>query len=320
MARDNYTDVFTKRTVIAGTGTAMDGVPLLEPLQNIQITVYAVDAAGVRAGAPANIFTARTGAAAQVNPFVTDATGRVSFFADPGDYDIVVHDLNAPARIGDQTIAWSAMPGQTSGVPRTFLPDQGRGLADPGDLKLSAVIAEPAGWLFCDGRVLARVDYAALYAAIGTSYNIGGESGAQFRIPDYRDRLPVGVNNMGTQGDANRIPDPLLANGLGKTGGAAEVTLTGAQSGVASHSHGINDPMHEHYIHVFEPQFTGSGDQWSYGNQSFMADTGEAVNRASGGSDPAATGITINNANAAAAAEAHSNLPPVQRCNVLIKT
>ena len=56
----------------------------------------------------------------------------------------------------------------------------------PGDVKLTAAAAIPADWLQCDGALELRADYPALFAAIGTAYNTGGESGAQFRLPDLR--------------------------------------------------------------------------------------------------------------------------------------
>lgn len=49
-----------------------------------------------------------------------------------------------------------------------------------------AAAAAPAGWLECDGAVVLRATYPGLFAAIGTVFNTGGESGAQFRLPDLR--------------------------------------------------------------------------------------------------------------------------------------
>lgn len=56
----------------------------------------------------------------------------------------------------------------------------------PGDVKISAASTVQAGWLECDGSVKVRATYAALFAAIGTSYNTGGEAGTDFRLPDLR--------------------------------------------------------------------------------------------------------------------------------------
>lgn len=45
--------------------------------------------------------------------------------------------------------------------------------------------ALPAGLLAANGTVVLRADYPALFDAIGTTYNTGGETGAQFRLPNY---------------------------------------------------------------------------------------------------------------------------------------
>lgn len=43
----------------------------------------------------------------------------------------------------------------------------------------------PAGLLTANGAVVEREDYPRLFAAIGTTYNTGGETGAQFRLPNF---------------------------------------------------------------------------------------------------------------------------------------
>lgn len=59
----------------------------------------------------------------------------------------------------------------------------------------------PSGWLACDGSLHNRSDLPALFTAIGTAYNIGGESTSQFRIPDCRGRVIAmidgGVGRLG---------------------------------------------------------------------------------------------------------------------------
>ena len=42
------------------------------------------------------------------------------------------------------------------------------------------------GWLKCNGALLARSSYPRLFDKIGTTYNTGGESVLQFRLPDAR--------------------------------------------------------------------------------------------------------------------------------------
>lgn len=72
----------------------------------------------------------------------------------------------------------------------------------------------PLGFLLEDGAVVLRADYPALFAVLGTRYNTGGETAAQFRLPDSRGRVAVPKAAAGTFAT------------LGATGGAETHTLT----------------------------------------------------------------------------------------------
>lgn len=98
----------------------------------------------------------------------------------------------------------------------------------PGDFKPTGVAAAPTGWLMCDGSTVSRTTYAALFAAIGTSYNIGGEAGTDFRLPNGIGRSMIGAGT-GTALDAT-------AHALGSYGGTETHTLTVAQMPAHSHS------------------------------------------------------------------------------------
>jgi len=90
-----------------------------------------------------------------------------------------------------------------------------------GTIEMFASATIPSKWLACHGQSLLRADYAALFAVIGTLF--GSVDGTHFTLPDFRSRFPVGG-------------DPILANdGIGRTGGAATVTLTEAQ--IPPHTH-----------------------------------------------------------------------------------
>lgn len=62
----------------------------------------------------------------------------------------------------------------------------------------------PGRWLRCNGAVVLRATYPDLFAAIGTTYNTGGESGTQFRLPDKR-------GTFDRDADEGRGLDPLRA-------------------------------------------------------------------------------------------------------------
>jgi len=74
----------------------------------------------------------------------------------------------------------------------------------------------PDGWLLCDGSAVSQTTYAALFAVVGSTYDVTSPGAGNFRVPDLRGRVAAGVDNMGGT-DAGRLS---LANTLGTTGGA----------------------------------------------------------------------------------------------------
>jgi microcystin-dependent protein len=205
--------------------------------QNVRLTVYKLQANGSREGSVAIIYSSRNGAA-KSNPFITPAGGAVDFFADPGEYEIDVLDLNNPVRFTTYIINWSAVPGGVDGMSAVQLPGAGGGLSVAGDIKIAALVAvgqaDPAGWLWCDGRVISRTTYANLFAVIGTAFNVGGETTAQFKLPDLRGRVPMGPNSFATAaGSSGRVANGAAA--IGNGGGEDDIALTVAQ--MPSHQH-----------------------------------------------------------------------------------
>ena len=64
-----------------------------------------------------------------------------------------------------------------------------------GEIRLFAgASSPPLNWLICNGSVLSRIDYPRLFDVIGTLYGIGNEDETQFRLPDLRGRVPIGVD------------------------------------------------------------------------------------------------------------------------------
>lgn len=58
-----------------------------------------------------------------------------------------------------------------------------------------AAAIPPIGYLECNGSLVSRVTYAALFAVIGTTFNTGGEAVDVFRLPDVRGRFVRGWNH-----------------------------------------------------------------------------------------------------------------------------
>lgn len=73
----------------------------------------------------------------------------------------------------------------------------GGGGAIIGELKSFAGTTLPSGFLWANGQVVSTITYADLYAVIGTTYNTGGESVNQFRVPNIIGKAVTGANPMG---------------------------------------------------------------------------------------------------------------------------
>jgi len=89
-----------------------------------------------------------------------------------------------------------------------------------GEIRMFAGNFAPAGWMFCEGQLLAISENDTLFALIGTTY--GGDGESTFALPDLRGRIPV------HQGSGFA---------LAQMGGAEEVTL--AVNQIPGHSHGM---------------------------------------------------------------------------------
>lgn len=100
-----------------------------------------------------------------------------------------------------------------------------------GSISQYAGAVAPPDWLLAYGQAVSRTTYAALFAAIGTTFG-AGDGSTTFNLPDFRGRNAVGKDNMGGVA-ANRVTtggggvDGLT---LGAVGGGETKTLTTAQT------------------------------------------------------------------------------------------
>lgn len=89
------------------------------------------------------------------------------------------------------------------------------------------------GWLVCDGSVISRTDYSALFDQIGTTYG-AGDGSTTFAIPDLRGRVLIGNDSMGTPPMASRVlssPDGIDGGTLGAAGSRLIETDAGKSQG-----------------------------------------------------------------------------------------
>lgn len=139
----------------------------------------------------------------------------------------------------------------------------------------------PSGFLICNGAVVSRTTYAALFAIVGTLFG-AGDGSTTFLLPDYRDRMPIGAG----------------------TTYAAAVTGGSKDAIVVSHTHDITDPGHAHEYTAPKSGVVAFGDTAQTDNQSATTST-------------AVTGISIQNAGVSGT---NANLPPYLGIFFIIKT
>lgn len=87
-----------------------------------------------------------------------------------------------------------------------------------GEIRMFAGNFAPAGWMFCEGQLLAISENETLFQLIGTTY--GGDGQSTFALPDLRGRLPIHMGNNFT---------------IGESAGVEEVTLTTQQIPIHTH-------------------------------------------------------------------------------------
>jgi microcystin-dependent protein len=87
-----------------------------------------------------------------------------------------------------------------------------------GEIRMFAGTFAPAGWMFCQGQLLAISENEVLFQLIGTTY--GGDGQSTFGLPDLRGRIPIHQGNGYI---------------LAEAGGVESVTLTTTQ--LPAHGH-----------------------------------------------------------------------------------
>ena len=98
----------------------------------------------------------------------------------------------------------------------------------------AALADKPAGYLNCDGSVVSRSTYSALFAVISTTFG-SGDGSSTFGLPNFQNRMAIGKSGtyaLGSTGGATTDSFTPSGSISGSTGGTA---LTEAQ--LPSHSH-----------------------------------------------------------------------------------
>jgi len=137
-------------------------------------------------------------------------------------------NANTLNTISDASVGGNlSVTGTINSVNISNLNTQVQQLLPAGSIVMTGASSAPTGWLLCDAGVYAQATYPALYTAIGSTYNIGGEGAGNFRVPDFRQRFALGKASSGT------------GSTLGQVGGAIDHTHTSA-----AHTHDLSNHFH----------------------------------------------------------------------------
>lgn len=182
----------------------------------------------------------------------------------------------------------------------------------------------PSGWLLCNGDIVSRTTYSALFTAIGTTFG-AGDGSTTFALPDMRGRVPSAVGT-GTYVGAT-------ARTLGGTLGAETVTLLDTQIPAHSHPNTVGstasssnnatagmsaNTVHNHGVDRAAWTNSGSAPYTFTGGGSNIALQNIGINNSSSLDHTHA--VFITNANNTGGGGSHNNMQPSIGLNFIIKT
>lgn len=145
---------------------------------------------------------------------------------DSGIYRIGANNMGV-ALGGSKVIDIASTGATVTGtVDATTIKQGGFSLIPAGLMSDYAGSTAPDGWLLCDGTEYSQATYAALYSAIGSTYNTGGETSGYFRVPDAKGRVTAGKEASATR--LTTAGSGIDGATLGAAGGAQTVTISQA--------------------------------------------------------------------------------------------
>lgn len=117
----------------------------------------------------------------------------------------------------------------------------------PGTIILYAGRTVPSGYLICNGSVVSRTDYPALFAAIGTIYGTGNGS-TTFGLPNLNAHFLESTISTASVGTYHSSGLPNITGSFTSHGNTGSMQTTGAftngGTGVHSNSGGASDGRH----------------------------------------------------------------------------
>ena len=173
---------------------------------------------GIGIASPANKLDV-AGGAIQIS--TSGGTARTVMSADATDSIFAASDArnftvktNSATRLTiNATDATSTVPVVLPADPTTALQAATKQYVDAagpaGAIMAFAGTSVPTGWLACEGQAVSQTTYAALFAAIGTTWDIGGEGAGNFRLPDLRGMFLRGAGTNATGSSSGAVGQPV---------------------------------------------------------------------------------------------------------------
>jgi microcystin-dependent protein len=135
----------------------------------------------------------------------------------------------------------------------------------PGTIIAYGGASIPNGWLACDGSEVGRTAYPGLFAAIGTGWG-NGDGSTTFRLPDLRGRFLRGID-----GGSHRDPDRNTRTASQAGGNVGDNVGSVQTDAIASHTHDVTDPGHDHTEQLGSGTTSGSVIWTGGGATSYMS-------------------------------------------------
>ena len=202
--QDEYLAHINQRGIPAWDGLTNYEAGGLSYVQGIDGKVYKSVAASGPSSVVSNPTTDGTDtywtiAFADVGAFLTQATGDTRYTQRSNNLSDVTNVATARTNLGAAPLASPAFTGTPTavtaspGTSTTQLASTAfvQAAVGVGNVSSFAMATPPTGWLKANGAAVNRATYAALFAAIGTTFG-AGDGSTTFNVPDMRGEFPRG--------------------------------------------------------------------------------------------------------------------------------
>lgn len=182
--------------------------------------------------ADANVTTAKLVNGSVTTDKILDGTVGTSDLADGAVTTAKILDGTiTSADIGDGQVSSSDLAGASVDLNKLVAAVQ-QALNPPGTIAAYAGDTAPAGWLLCDGSMVDRTQYAALFGVVSTRFGSTGSN--NFAVPDFRGRFLRG-RDAGT----GRDPDRTSRTAMQTNGATGDAVGSLQEDAFKAHKHSV---------------------------------------------------------------------------------